>query len=240
MTKRVALVTGAAKRVGKALALGLAERGFDIALHYNHSEEDALQNKMLIEKMGRKCLLLKGNWQNTTDMFAVIRQAKEQLGQIDLLVNNASIFNQVGFLETDVDLFNNNFAVHVRVPFFLISEFAKLCGNGNVINIIDTMIAKTSLDYFAYRLSKMALYDLTKLAAKALAPGIRVNAISPGSTSEPIDDPDSNYLEKRGNEVLLKLPGDPRYLLQGIDFFLANPFVTGECIFIDGGAHLEC
>ncbi len=130
-------------------------------------------------------------------------------------------------------------ALHVQAPFFLTSEFAKVCKSGNVINIVDAMVTKTDTTYFAYLLSKKALYELTRLSAKALAPSIRVNAIAPGSTSEPVDEPGSDYLSKRAKQVPLQMPGGPQYLMQGIDFLLANPFVTGECLFIDGGAHIE-
>jgi NAD(P)-dependent dehydrogenase (short-subunit alcohol dehydrogenase family) len=235
-----AIVTGAAKRIGRALAYGLAERGFDIALHFNQSEKDAIEAKTHIEKMGRRCILLKADLSEAAQSLGLIKQAVQGLGQVDLLVNNASIFHQVSFLDTDQELFDKNIAVHLRAPFFMTSEFAKVCQRGNVINIIDTMISTRNQEYFAYLLSKKALLDFTEMAAKALAPKIRVNALAPGSTVEPIDEPNTNYLERRGRQVPLQLPGNPDYLLKGIDFCLNNPFVTGSCIFIDGGAHLEC
>lgn len=108
-----------------------------------------------------------------------------------------------------------------------------------MINIIDAVITKTDTTYFAYSLSKKALYELTRLSARALAPGIRVNAIAPGSTLQPVDEPGTDYLSKRAKTVPLKMAGNPEYLMQGVDFFLDNPFVTGECLFIDGGAHIE-
>jgi NAD(P)-dependent dehydrogenase (short-subunit alcohol dehydrogenase family) len=239
MTKQSAIITGAAKRVGRALAIGLAERGFDVALHYQRSEQEAHQTKEQIEKLGRKCVLLKCDLTKPKELLDLIGQAHEKLENLELLVNNASIFEPVDFLKTDLDLFQRNFAIHVQAPFFLTAEFTKICKHGNVINIIDTMITKTRVDYFAYLLSKKTLDEFTKLAARALAPKIRVNAIAPGSTAEPIDEPDSNYMQRRANEIPLKMPGNPSYLLQGIDFLLGNPFVTGECLFIDGGAHIE-
>ena len=169
----------------------------------------------------------------------LIRLASEKLTNIELLVNNASIFNEAKLLQTDVSLFENNFAIHVLSPFILTIEFAKICQRGNIINIIDSAICKTDTEYFAYRLSKNTLYDLTKLSAKSLAPNIRVNAIAPGSTMQPIDLPGDDYLETRAKQVPLQIPGSPQYLLQGMDYLLANPFVTGECLFIDGGAHIE-
>jgi pteridine reductase len=240
MTKQGAIVTGAANRIGRALALGLAERGFDIALHYRGSEKEAIEAQALIEKRGRRCVLVRADLLNPAETLTVVKQAVNELGQIDLLVNNASVFNQAEFLDTDADLLDRNMAIHLRAPFLLTSEFAKICRRGNVINIIDTMIATKHLDYFAYLLSKKALFEFTQLAAKALAPDIRVNAVAPGSTVEPIDELESNYVKERASQVPLKLPGHPDYLLKGLYFFLDNPQVTGSCIFIDGGAHLDC
>jgi len=239
ITERSAIVTGAAKRIGRALALGLAERGFDIGLHYSSSHQEALETQKEIEKLGRKCVLLKCDLTNRKELLGLMEQAGQKMQNIRLLVNNASMFEPASFLQTNLDLLERNFAIHVQAPFVLTSEFAKICKKGNIINIVDTMITKTDTDYFAYLLSKKTLYELTKLAAKALAPNIRVNAIAPGSTAQPVGKFDSNYMQIRAKQVPLQMPGHPDYLLQGIDYLLANPFVTGECLFIDGGAHLS-
>jgi NAD(P)-dependent dehydrogenase (short-subunit alcohol dehydrogenase family) len=237
--RQSAIVTGAAKRIGKALALGLAKRGFDIGLHYQSSHEDALTTKKEIEQLGAKCHLIRANLFNEDETAGLINEAAGKLSNISLLINNASTFERKGLLQTDAKLLEENLAIHVKAPFFLTCQFASLLKSGNIINIIDTMVTKHDVSYFAYLLSKKTLLELTKLAAKALAPAIRVNAIAPGSTAEPIDDLDSNYMERRAQRVPLKMAGDPKYLLNGIDYLLANPFVTGECLFIDGGAHIE-
>jgi NAD(P)-dependent dehydrogenase (short-subunit alcohol dehydrogenase family) len=234
-----AIITGAAKRVGAAIALGLAKRGFDIALHYHGSEVEALETQGHINSLGRRCVLLKADFFKASDSLNLVAQAAQGLGQIDLLVNNASIFNAVGFLDTSEELFDRNIAVHLKAPFFITSEFAKICQRGNVINIIDTTIVRRNVEYFAYSLSKKALFDFTELAAKALAPNIRVNALAPAAVSQPVDEAAPHYQERRAHHSLLKIPGDPEYLLKGIDFFLDNPFVTGECIFVDGGDHID-
>ncbi len=241
MTKRSAIVTGAAKRIGRSLAIELAERGFDIGLHYFNSKEDAHKTKTEIEKLGKNCLLLPCYLLDKVKSSQLISQAAEKLNNIELLINNASIYKQADFAHTDIALFEHNFSIHVQTPFILTSEFAKICKRGNIINIIDSYIVKTDTEYFAYLLSKRALYDLTKLTAKSLAPNIRVNAIAPGSTLPPVGLQNNNvdYMQKRAKHVPLQMPGDPKYLMQGIDYLLNNPFVTGECLFIDGGAHIE-
>ena len=239
MSKRSAVITGAAKRVGHDLAIGLAERGFDIGLNYFHSEKEATATQKEIEKLGRQTVLLPGNLADKGIATALIQKAAEKLSNIELLINNASIFERAPYLETDIELYEHNMALHVQAPFILTAEFAKICKRGNVINIVDTMINRDSTAYFAYLLSKKALYELTKMSAYALAPNIRVNAIAPGSTIEPVDEPGSDYVQKRAAQVPLKMAGQPSYILQGIDFLLSCPFVTGQCLFIDGGAHIE-
>lgn len=239
MAEPGAIVTGAAKRIGRALAFHLAERGFDIALHYHDSEAEAREAKAHIESLGRRCVLLKADLFSSAQSLDLIKQAAESLGQIDLLVNNASVFKRAGFLETSQDLLEQNIAVHLKAPFLMTSEFAKICQRGNIINIVDTTVVRTNVGYFAYALSKKMLFDFTELAAKALAPKFRVNALAPAAIEEPIDEPNTNYQEKRARHALLKIPGHPDYLLKGVDFLLDNPFVTGECLFIDGGDHID-
>ncbi len=218
MSKRSAIITGAAKRIGREFAIGLAQRGFDIGLNYHHSQAEALKTQSEIEKLGRQCLLLPGDLADAQTTLTLIKQAADKLKNIELLINNASIFERADFLETDISLFERNMAIHVQAPFILTSTFAKICKRGQVINILDAAINRTNTAYFAYMLSKKALYELTMLAAHALAPDIRVNAIAPGSTTEPVDEPDSNYVQKRAQQIPLKMAGNPSYLLQGIDF----------------------
>jgi pteridine reductase len=239
VNRQSAIVTGGAKRVGKALALGLAERGYDIGLHYNSSEKDANDTKKEIEKLGGVCHLLQADLLQAHAIADLIDTASKRLSNISLLINNASLYEQVDFLQTESSLLEKNLAIHVVAPFLLTQQFAKTCQSGNVINIVDTMINRCQGSHFAYLLSKKTLFDFTKMAARALAPTIRVNAIAPGSTLEPLDDLDSNYMERRARHIPLKLKGDPHYLLAGVDYLLSNAFVTGECLFIDGGAHIE-
>jgi NAD(P)-dependent dehydrogenase (short-subunit alcohol dehydrogenase family) len=237
-TEQSAIVTGGAARVGRDIALALAGKGFNIGLHYNSSEPEAQVAKTLIEESGRKCVLLQADLCDPAALASVIDRGAQALPGVSVLINNASVFQQKHFLETDLAVFERNFAVHVRAPFFLTAQFAKVCGQGNVINILDMMVAKGNVDYFAYLLSKKSLWDFTKMAAAALAPKVRVNAIAPGSIFQPIDEADPDYMQKRAKQVPLGIPGSPAYIVQGIEFFLQNPFVTGDCIFIDGGAHL--
>ncbi len=234
-----ALVTGAARRVGRAIAIALAGRGFHIGLHYHTSRQEAEQLRSEITSTGRQCTLIKADLFDLPEAIAAVRQAAGELPGLSLLVHNASIFNRGDLLETDPELYERNFAIHVRAPFFMTSEFARLRGQGHVINIVDTTVTSNDPRYFAYLLSKKTLLSFTQMAARTLAPGIRVNAIAPGSTTEPIDNPDETYMEKRARQVPLKMKGDPQFIVQGINYLIDNPFVTGECLFIDGGVHID-
>lgn len=239
MTNKAALVTGAGRRVGRAIVLGLAERGFDIALHYRRAEEDAQEIAKAIEAKNRKCVLIQADLFSAEECIKLIREAMHEFEGLELLVNNASIFNAVTLTETTSELFDQNFALHVRAPLLMMREFAQDGRKGHVVNITDTMASKVRVDYFAYLLSKKSMVDLTEMAAKALAPNIRVNAIAPGSTMEPIDEPDSNYMQKRAQQVPLKLPGNPRLIVQAIDYLHNAPTVTGQVLYVDSGAHIE-
>jgi pteridine reductase len=232
-----ALVTGAARRLGREIALFLAERGYDLAVHYLGSKSEALEVKRLVEAKGRRCGLFRADLFDRQESVDLVALVKEQFADLNLVVNNASIFNRVSFMDTERDEFDRNFSVHVAAPFFIAQQFARHCGSGQIVNIIDTAVAGNSIDYFAYLLSKKTLLSLTTLAARALAPQVRVNGIAPGSTTQPIDD-DESYMDRRALEIPLRMKGDPRYILAALAYLLDNPFVTGECLFVDGGAHL--
>jgi len=236
---QTAIVTGGAKRTGREIAIALARRGFHIALHYRESKNEAQAVQEEIVSIGQKCLLIQADLFDLNEAINVIRQAVNQLPPVSLLVNNASIFERSDLLNTDLDSYERNFAIHLRSPFFMSCEFARHCKNGSIINILDAMILSNNTEYFAYLLSKKSLQSFTEMAAGALAPNIRVNAIAPGSTMEPIDDLESGYMEKRAKQIPLKIKGNPSYIVQGVNYLLDNQFVTGECLFIDGGAHLH-
>ncbi len=237
MAKKAALITGGAKRIGKAISIFLAEKGYDIALHYNTSEKEAKVVKNEINKLGRKCDLYKCNLFNTKDLIPLVRKVKKSFPNLSLLVNNASIFEEGKFFETDNSFLDKHLNINFKAPFFLSQGFAKYCKKGQIINLLDTNIRRIKTKFFAYNLSKKMLFEFTKMSAVELAPNIRVNAIAPGPILSP-PGKDINHLRKKGLIVPLKQEGEIKNIIQGVDFLIENDYITGQCIFVDGGKHL--
>ncbi len=235
--KKSALITGGAKRIGKAIALYLADCGYDIALHYNTSKTEANITKSEIEKKGQKCTLFQCDFNKITESSKLIKKVKSSFPNLCLLVNNASIFEGGLFQETNIQFLEKHLNVNFKTPFILSRDFAKLCKKGQIINILDTNVVRKGSKYFAYNLSKKALYDLTKMAAYELGPYIRVNGIAPGPILSPFGK-DDGYLKIKAKNIPLKQRGNTEYITHAVGFLIENDFITGECLFIDGGKHL--
>ncbi len=235
--RSAALVTAGAKRIGRALCLRLASIGFDIALHYNQSEQDAKKTAAEIEALGRKCTLLKADLRKREEVANMFEQAFDAFPQLNVLINNASIWNSKSLLESSYEDFNENFQVHVEAPYFLIRDFARKVNDGTIINILDSNVVKSTTAHFPYLLSKKALYELTMLAATELAPKIRVNAIAPGAVLVPEDERKDKYAAKFADNPLSR-PGSPEDVADTLEFLVKSKHITGECIFLSAGKHL--
>ena len=179
--KKGAIVTGGAKRLGKAIAIFLAINGYDIVIHYNTSKEHALSTKNIIEELcHQKCILLQANLTEFEPLSNLINKAFEAIPYCNCLINNASIFYKNTLMDTTIEDFTQNYNIHIQAPLFLSQYFARKCvTTGNIINIIDAMVLKDATKYFIYTMSKKSLLDFTKFAAVALSPQIKVNAIGP-------------------------------------------------------------
>jgi len=223
--------------MGAAIALALARKGFDIALHYRTSHDAAAAVAGEIEGLGRRSHLLHCDLNDDKDTATLIDRADRLLPELNLLVNNASVFEQARLSDTEPDCFDRHFNVNFKTPFFLARDFSRTGRTGHIINMLDTRIAKSDGSHMAYTLSKKALFEFTKMAAKELGPAIRVNGVSPGLILPPPGKGDS-YLRDKSSLIPLKRAGDMTNLIAAILFLIDNPFVTGECIFIDGGEHL--
>jgi len=233
-----ALITGGAKRIGRAIAHALARKGYDIALAYHSSAADAQQVAGEIRSTGRRCELFQCDLADTKALPAMVRSVFKALPGCNVLVNNASIFERGEFLATDEALFDRHFDTNFKAPFFLSQEFARSCKAGQIVNVLDANIVASTTSYFAYLLTKKALYDFTLLAAKALAPDIRVNGVCPGLILPPPGQ-DRAYLDRLALKVPLRRKGSPEAVAAAVVCLLESDYVTGQCIFVDGGQHLR-
>lgn len=238
MTK-TALITGAAKRVGKGLALHLAAQGWNIAIHYNTSADEAikLQDELKSSFPYQKFELFSGDLNLTSEVENLIPQVIRKMGSVDLLINNASVFDRGNFADTTTEFLDRQMNVNFRAPFILIRNFAQLAKKGTIINFVDTRIVNNKSNFAAYSLSKKTLWELTKMTALELGPKIRVNAIAPGLTLPPEEKGD-DYLWKLAENIAMKRPGGLEPILKSLDYILNNDYLTGQLLFCDGGENL--
>lgn len=238
--KQTALITGASKRIGKAITEHLAETGWNIAIHFNTSEKPAedLVIGLAAKYSQQKFQAFKVNLANIYEVIKLIPKVLETFGGIHLLINNASVFDPGYLKSTTPELFDEQLNVNLKAPFFLIRDFANLCKTGNIINFVDTRVTSNKSDFAAYSLSKKGLWDLTQMAALELAPNIRVNAIAPGVTLAP-EDKDENYLLNLAQNIPMKKPGGLEPIIKSVDYILDNNHLTGQLLFADGGENLS-
>jgi NAD(P)-dependent dehydrogenase (short-subunit alcohol dehydrogenase family) len=232
------LITGAAKRIGKELALALASFGYDIALHCNSSRKDAEKAARLIEKNGRRCKIYECDLLNTTEASSLIKLVKKDFPNFNLLINNASIFIPSAFKSVSLEELDRDMTIHVRTPFLLIQNFSQICQHGQVINILDSHIVENKTKHFTYLLAKKTLAELTKMAAVDLGPDMRVNAIAPGPILPPLGIDGKEIKKKLGKNSPLKRQGSTNEIIQTVLFLIQNTYLTGQIIFNDGGESL--
>ncbi len=232
-----AIITGGAKRVGKAIALHLAGLGYDIALHYHRSKADAESVRDEVIALGRACTLHGCDLADPASYANFMAEVMEAHDAPRVLVNNASIFERVAFMDTTEDVFDRHMGINFKAPFFLTQAFTKVATQGCVVNIIDTNITNNHGAYFAYMLSKKVLYDFTRMAAKDLAPGIRVNGICPGTMLESANTSADQVVTKGKNTPLGQAP-TPEQLCDTLEYLIHSDYLTGECIFVDSGQKL--
>lgn len=239
MSSKTALITGAAKRIGKAIVLHLANQGWNIAIHYNTSADEArLFRDKLVESYPRQQFeLFKADLNSTEEVETLISQVVKTMGNLDLLINNASVFKPGSFANTSTTLLDRQMNINFRAPFILTRDFAKQIKKGLIINFVDTRIVTNKSNFAAYSLSKKALWELTKMAALEFGPNIRVNAIAPGLTLPP-EEKDEDYLLKLAGNIAMKRPGGLDPILKSLDFILNNDYLTGQLLFCDGGENL--
>lgn len=248
MTMR-ALVTGAAKRLGREIALDLARRGYDVAVHYASSGPEALEVAAEIRALGRQAVALRADLLDEAQVVPLVARAAEALGgPLSVLVNNASVFEYDNIGTATRRSWDRAMESNLRAPFVLTQTFAAqapkaLMVEGEplsqalVVNMIDQRVWKLTPEFMSYTLAKMGLWALTRTAAMGLAPDVRVNAIGPGPTLQGSRQTDSHFAKQRAGTVL-KRGSNPSDITAALGFFLESPGVTGQMIAADGGQHL--
>ena len=235
--RKAALITGAGDRLGKAMALALAGSGYDIAVHYNRSEKEAMKTAEKIESLGRRCETFKADLALTKSINNLIKNVFRAFPYCSLLINNASVFGDKDFADVTEKSFDLEFAINIKAPFFLSREFSRRKSAELIVNMLDTRVSRIETGHFVYNLSKRALRDFTLMAAKALGPKIRVNGICPGPILPP-PGKDRKYLNRISKNTPLGQAGSPEHVITALKYILENEYVTGECLFVDGGQHL--
>lgn len=234
------IITGGAKRVGADLAVYFADKGFDIALHYHNSKTEAQDLQQEIKNRGVQCELFQHDLSNAKSLPDLIDNIHKKMPNCTALINNASVFERGEFLETDEELFDRQFHVNFKAPFFLTQAFAKKFGTNTgacVINILDTDIVQNNISHFAYLLSKKTLADFTKMAAIALGKHIRVNGVCPGSML-PSQQNYPGFEEKIKALVPLKSQPSLNELSEAVYWLTQQMSITGQIINVDCGKHL--
>ena len=236
---KTALITGAAKRIGKAMALHLAAQGWNIAIHYNSSEEIAklFQNELTTSFPHQQFEIFKANLNHAEEVEMLIPQVLKKMMRLDLLINNASDFKPAKLLKTTTEFLDQQMNVNFKAPFILTRNFAGAFRSGVIINFVDTRITNNKSNFAAYSLSKKILWEMTKMAALEFGPSIRVNAIAPGLTLPP-EEKEQDYLLKLAEKIAMKRPGGLEPILKSLDYILSNDYLTGQLLFCDGGENL--
>lgn len=235
--KKAALVTGAAKRIGREIALHLAAEGYDIGLHFNSSEPEAAKVADEIRAKGVACSLLKADLADGKQVAELAENMRSQLPHWDVLINNASIFEKCDFAGTDEKNLRRHFAINFDAPLFLTQSFAKTQKQGMVINMLDSYSERHNGSYFAYLLSKKALKEFTLMAARALAPKIHVNGIMIGITTLSENLP-KEFIARMERELPDKRLVPPSEIAAMAAMALKNPSLNGQFLYADAGHHV--
>ena len=235
-----ALITGAASRIGQAIALGLAKSSWNVAIHYNGSQEAADETADACAAFGVRAATVQADLANDRETTRAFEEAQAALGPLSLVVNNASLFEFDDFSSASNDSWHSHMQVNLHAPFILSQALAKNLPEGtqgNIINLIDQRVWKLTPDFTSYTLSKAGLWTLTQTAAQALAPRIRVNAIAPGPTLKSSRQSEESFTQQVAAVPLQIQPGLEEFT-NTVAFILASPSLTGQMIALDGGQHL--
>jgi NAD(P)-dependent dehydrogenase (short-subunit alcohol dehydrogenase family) len=240
-TPKAALVTGASRRIGRAIALRLAADGWAVAVHYRSARTDAEMLAGEIDAFGGRAVALAADLTRESEVAELVARAAADLGPLGCLVNNASVFENDLALSVTRESWDRHLETNLRAPFVLMQEFARQLPEtaaGAIINILDQRVWKLTPYFISYTLSKAGLWALTQSMALALAPRIRVNGIGPGPTlPSPRQSPEQ--FRRQSEMMPLQRATSPEEIADAVRFILSAPAMTGQMIALDGGQHLS-
>lgn len=234
------LITGASRRIGRAIAKAFADDGWGIALHYHQSATEAETLKEEISAAGASVVLVKADLADATDVAKIIPSAVKALGPLHCLVNNAAVFEKDTIADATAESFHTHLNTNLLAPMLLTQSFAQQLPQnvqGNIVNIADQRVFNLRPEFMSYTLSKTGLWTLTQTTAMALAPHIRVNAIGPGPTLANTRQTAAQFKQQQ-ESVPLGYGPTPEEIALAVKFILAAKSMTGEFVSLDGGQHL--
>jgi NAD(P)-dependent dehydrogenase (short-subunit alcohol dehydrogenase family) len=239
MATKAALITGAARRIGRAIATHLAGEGWDIAIHYNTSREEALSLEAEVRRLGTDCRLYPANLNDPAAADPLIERCVRELPHARLLVNSASIFKRDTVATLDPALWDEHLRINALSPILLTRAFHRLGKQPNcVINMLDQKVANVTPDFFSYTISKLALHNATRMLAMSLWPKTRVNGIAPGLVLRSGDQTEEQFRQVHARTPLGVGPS-LEDVCRAVSLLANTPSITGQVVTIDGGRHLQ-
>jgi len=242
MTERgCALITGGARRIGRALAGAAADAGYDVAIHVRHVDDEAEAAAAEVRARRRKSAIVTCDLRKESETVALVGQAEAELGPVTLLVNCASVFEEDAFEDMNRASWDVHIETNLRAPLVLSQVFARRLPAGReglIVNLLDQRVLNPGPAFFSYSLSKAALWDATRMLAQALAPRIRVNGIGPGPTLPSIHQDQATF-DAEAAATLLGRAVTPQEIAQALRYLIDAPSVTGQMIAVDAGQHLS-
>lgn len=238
--RRIALITGGARRIGRVIALDLARAGWTIAVHYRWSQDAAEQLLFEIRSAGGSAIALRADLARPDDVTSLVPRCVDAIGAPVCLINNASEFQVDSVATTTMEQWDTHLDINLKAPVFLAQALFRALPvgeTGNVINIIDQRVWRLTPDFFSYTISKAGLWTATRTLAQGLAPRVRVNAVGPGPVLKSIHQSDVDFADEV-QSTLLKRGPTPEEIAAAVRFILDAPAMTGQMIALDGGQHL--
>jgi len=238
---KTAIVTGGARRLGRAFTLALAERGANVVIHYSRSASPAEAVRNEAEALGVQAIIAQADFTQPVQAPRIVETAMKTFGRVDVLINSAAIFEEGDFMTTDIANWDRHFNINLKAPFLLSQAFARHVpedGLAKIVNIADWRGLRPGTDHVAYTLTKAALLTLTRIMAQALAPRITVNALALGAILPP-PGAGPEHMQALAQRIPLRRTGTPEDVVAALMLLLeGSDFITGSVILVDGGEHL--